>query len=150
MAAPQAVAVDQPAVPISERGDAATRALVQSDPQAVAAAATVCGTGYPLFRAVPLPARAGLDQRLATPFSHENGSKGCTILDNNVGASQYMYLHVCEIEGTGCDTGSENFTQYAGPVYVANSICSPVTAKMGANSSNLYIDLKTDYMFIYS
>ncbi|MGW7243260.1 hypothetical protein [Streptomyces sp. NPDC054804] len=147
MAAPQAVAVGQPAVSISHGADAATRALVQADPQAAVAAATVCGSGYTLFRAEPLPDGVDPSQRLATLYSYVNAGKGCAILDNNVGKSQYMYLHVCKVDGTGCDTDSGNFSEYAGPVNVASSVCAPVTAKMGQSSSSLYINFSSEYMF---
>ncbi|MEV6805440.1 hypothetical protein [Streptomyces sp. NPDC051132] len=147
MAAPQAVAAEEPAVSVSPRADATTRALVQDDPQAAVAAATVCGSGYTLFRAVPLPEGTDPNMRLATLFSYENAGKGCAILDNNVGASRYMYLHVCKVDGTGCATDSGNFSEYAGPVYVASSVCAPVTAKMGTSSSSLYINFKSEYMF---
>lgn len=58
-----------------------------------------------------------------------------------------MYLHVCKVDNTGCDTDSGNFTECAGPVYVAGSVCAPVTANMGQSSSSLYINLKSEYMF---
>ncbi|MFC9633314.1 hypothetical protein ACFTY8_29595 [Streptomyces mirabilis] len=147
MAVPQAVAVDQPVVPVAEAADATTRAMVKADPQAAVAAATVCGTGYKLFRAVPLPEGTDPRQRLAMLFSYENGGKGCAILDNNVGESQYMCLNVCKVDGTGCDKDSGNFFDYAGPVRVSSAGCAPVTAKMGQSPSSLYINFKTEYMF---
>ena len=146
-AGPQAMAAGQPAVPIAKAADAATRAIAKADPQPAAAAATVCGTGYSLFHAVPLPEGTDPNLRLATLYSYENGGKGCVILDNNVGKSQYMYLHMCKVDNTGCSTDSGNFTEYAGPLYVASAVCAPVTAKMGATSSNLYINYTTEYMF---
>ncbi|MES9523048.1 hypothetical protein [Streptomyces capoamus] len=147
LAVPQAMAADQPAAAVAKSADASTRALVKADPQAAAAAATVCGSGYTLFRAVPLPEGTDPNQRLATLFSYQNGSKGCAILDNNLGVSRYMYLHVCKVDGTGCATDSGSFTEYAGPVYVSASLCAPVTAKMGKSSSSLFFTFKTDYMF---
>ncbi|MEV0184696.1 hypothetical protein AB0I54_36265 [Streptomyces sp. NPDC050625] len=147
VAVPHAAAADRPAVSVSKRADVTTRSLVQTDPGAAAAAATVCGSGYKLFRAVPLPEGTDPNQRLATLFSYENNGKGCAILDNNVGVSQYMYLNVCKVDGTDCDKDSGNFTSYAGPVRVSKSVCAPVTAKMGKSSSNLYINFKSEYMF---
>ncbi|WP_405947820.1 hypothetical protein OG588_15610 [Streptomyces prunicolor] len=147
VAVPQAMAADQPAVPIAKTADAATRAIAKADPQPAAAAATVCGTGYSLFHAVPLPEGTDPNQRLATLFSYENNGKGCAILDNNVGVSRYMYLHMCKVDNTGCSTDSGNFSEYAGPLYVASDVCAPVTAKMGATSSSLYINYTTEYMF---
>lgn len=58
-----------------------------------------------------------------------------------------MYLHVCKVDGTGRDTDSGNFTEYAGPVYVASSVRAPVTAKMGTSWSSLDFTFKTEYMF---
>ncbi|WTP59967.1 hypothetical protein OHU07_25865 [Streptomyces phaeochromogenes] len=147
LTAPQAVAVDKPEVSISKDADATTRAIARADSAATVAAATVCGTGYTLQRAVPLPVGTDPGERLATLFSYGNGGKGCAILDNNFGSSQYMYLSVCKVGGTACDTDSGNFSQYAGPVYVSSFACAPVTAKMGRTSSNLYIDYKSSYVF---
>ncbi|WP_405692706.1 hypothetical protein [Streptomyces sp. NBC_01185] len=147
LGAPQAVASDVPAVAVSAKADATTLALAEEDPQATAAAATVCGTGYALNKAIPLPLGTDPDLRLATLFSYTNGGKGCAILDNNVGVSRYMYLKVCKVDGTGCDTDTGNFTQYAGPVYVSSIACAKVTAKMGTSSSNLSVNYSSDYVF---
>ncbi|WP_328675004.1 hypothetical protein [Streptomyces sp. NBC_00343] len=146
-AGPQAMAAGQPVVPVAKTADAATRAIARADPQAAAAAATVCGTGYSLFHAVPLPEGTDPNQRFATLFSYENNGKGCVILDNNVGVSRYTYVHVCKVDNTGCSTDSGNFSEYAGPLFVASAVCAPVTAKMGATSSSLYINYTTEYMF---
>ncbi|WP_327370811.1 hypothetical protein [Streptomyces sp. NBC_01217] len=154
LAAPQASAAERPsassenaAVQVAETADATTRAIAQSDPQAVAAAANVCGTGYTLSKGIPLPLGTDPQLRLATLFAYENGGKGCAILDNNVGASRYMYLKVCKVDGTGCDTDTGNFSEYAGPVYVSSFACAPVTAKMGTSSSSLFINYSSDYVF---
>ncbi|MFJ4921008.1 hypothetical protein [Streptomyces sp. NPDC088725] len=147
VAAPEAVAVDQPAVRVSAKADSTTRALVQDDPAAAAAAATVCGAGYTLSKGIPLPLGTDPSMRWGTLFAYENGGKGCAILDNNAGKAQYMYLSVCQALGTNCDTDSGNFSSYAGPVYVSSFACAPVTAKMGSSSSSLYIDYKSEYVF---
>ncbi|MFB7494061.1 hypothetical protein ACFC09_05045 [Streptomyces sp. NPDC056161] len=146
-AVPQASAVDQPTVKVSAKADSITRALAQADPVAAATAATACGSGYTLSKGIPLPLGVDPSLRLGTLFAYENGGNGCAILDNNVGKAQYMYLHVCKVDGTGCDTDTGNFTEYAGPVYVTSFACAPVTAKMGSTSSNLYIDYKSEYVF---
>ncbi|WP_344393218.1 hypothetical protein [Streptomyces vastus] len=129
----------------------AMAALGLAAPQASAASqasdANVCGSGYTLRKAVPLPVGTAPSERLATLFAYENGGKGCAILDNNAGNTEYMYLKVCKVNGTGCDTDSGNFSQYAGPVYVSSFACAPVTAKMGQTSSSLYIDYKSDRVF---
>ncbi|MFB6850077.1 hypothetical protein ACFCXS_35155 [Streptomyces sp. NPDC056373] len=128
-------------------------AAVLTAPQAVAAgqpaaaAANVCGTGYTLSKAIPLPLGTAPSERLATLFAYENGGKGCVILDNNVGKSRYMLVQVCKVGGTSCDKDSGNFTEYAGPVYVSSFACAPVTAKMGTSSSSLFINYKSDYVF---
>ncbi|MEU3885687.1 hypothetical protein [Streptomyces sp. NPDC029041] len=130
-------------------------AAVLTAPQAVAAeqsapaaaAANVCGTGYTLRKAIPLPLGTDPSERLATLFAYENGGKGCVILDNNVGQARYMFVQVCKVGGTSCDKDSGNFSEYAGPVYVSGFACAPVTAKMGTSSSSLYINYKSDYVF---
>ncbi|MBA6438361.1 MULTISPECIES: hypothetical protein [Streptomyces] len=151
LTAPQASAAERPSatdVKVSPLASAETKAFAKANPGPTAAAATVCGTGYSLNKAIPLPEGTDPSMRLATLFSYTNGSgKGCAILDNNYGASQYMYLKVCKVDGTGCDTDSGNFSEYAGPVYVSSIACAPVTAKMGKTSSSLYINYKSDYVF---
>ncbi|MFH8755553.1 hypothetical protein [Streptomyces atroolivaceus] len=147
LTAPQAVAADRPEVAVSGEADAMTLALAQEDPRTAAAAATVCGTGYTLSRAVPLPEGTDPGMRLATLFSYTNGAKGCAIMDNNVGVSRYMSLKICKVDGTGCDTDTGNFSQYAGPVYVSSIACAKVTAKMGTSSSSLFINYSSSYLF---
>ncbi|MFH8991094.1 hypothetical protein [Streptomyces sp. NPDC017940] len=155
--APQAVATDAPAAHVSKgspmayvakNADRTTLATAQADPQAVAAAANVCGAGYSLLKAIPLPLGTEPDMRLGTLFAYGNGGKGCAILDNNAGGKQYMYLKVCKTAGGSCDTDSGNFTDYAGPVRVSSFACAPVTAKMAKTSSSTpYINYKSDYVF---
>ncbi|MFI6275872.1 hypothetical protein [Streptomyces sp. NPDC050988] len=147
LVAPQAVALDAPRVPISKDADAVTRAVARADMSAAAAAANACGTGYTLRKGIPLPLGTDPDLRLATLFAYENGGKGCAILDNNVGASRYMYLKVCKAGGTACDPDEGNFSEYAGPVYVSSFACAPVTAKMGRTSSSLFINYSSSYVF---
>lgn len=157
LTAPQASAADRPAatdrpaaadVKVVPQASAETKAFAKANPGPTAAAANVCGTGYSLNKAIPLPEGTDPGMRLATLFSYINNSgKGCAILDNNYGAAQYMYLKVCKVDGTGCDTDTGNFSEYAGPVYVSSIACAPVTAKMGKTSSSLYINYKSDYVF---
>ncbi|MGA5898578.1 hypothetical protein [Streptomyces venetus] len=125
----------------------APQAVAAEQPAPAAAAATVCGTGYTLSKAIPLPVGTDPGERLATLFAYENGGKGCVILDNNVGQSRYMLVQVCKVGGTSCDKDAGNFSEYAGPVYVSSFACAPVTAKMGSSSSSLYINYKSDYVF---
>ncbi|MGW6056020.1 hypothetical protein [Streptomyces sp. NPDC055189] len=143
LATPQAVATDRPELRIAPDATASAQAFAEDNPEAVAAAATVCGSGYAFRNAVALPDST----RLGTLFVYENGGKGCAILDNNTGESEYMYLKICKVGGTGCDTDSGNFSEYAGPVYVSSFACAPVTAKMGETSSRLYINYKSDRLF---
>jgi hypothetical protein len=147
--APQAAASDKPEVQISKNADAGTMAFSRANPEAVAAAATVCGSGFDkVNRAIPLPKGTDPRLRLATLFTYINSSgKGCAILDNNRGIAQYMYLKVCEADRTNCDADSGTFSQYAGPVRVPSIACAPVTAKMGQSASRLYINYTSDYAF---
>ncbi|KAK2763894.1 hypothetical protein FQN54_009512 [Arachnomyces sp. PD_36] len=124
--------------------------LAKRDPELHAratAAATVCGSGYSFQDAIPLPEGTDPDMRLAMLFSYENNGNGCAILDNNTGPSQYMYIRVCNVDGSSCDTDSGTFSEYAGPVYVKSFACAEVTAKMGETSGSLYIDYQSDYVF---
>ncbi|MFC5144549.1 hypothetical protein [Streptomyces aureoversilis] len=147
-ATPYAVASDVPGMRVAADADATTRAIAQTEPQVVEAAATVCGAGYTLRKAVPLPLGDPPRERLATLFAYENSGKGCAILDNNIGSKRYMYLKVCKVGGSSCDTNSGNFTEYAGPVRVSNFACAPVTAKMAKTSSSTpFINYKSDYVF---
>ncbi|MER6695120.1 hypothetical protein [Streptomyces minutiscleroticus] len=145
--APQAVAVDGPVVQVASDADAVTKAIARTAPEATAAAANVCGADYTLSKGIPLPLGTDPSLRLGTLFAYENGGNGCVILDNNYGSAQYMYLKVCKVGGTSCDTDTGNFSSYAGPVYVNSFACAPVTAKMGKSSSSLYIDYKSDRVF---
>ncbi|MEV5987616.1 hypothetical protein AB0L85_21805 [Streptomyces sp. NPDC052051] len=147
VAVPQASAADRPVVKVSAEADPITRALVQADPAAAAVAATYCGSGYELSKGIPLPLGTDPGMRLGTLFAYENGGNGCVVLDNNMGKAQYMYLQICKLGGTSCDTDTGNYSQYAGPVYVSSFSCAPVTAKMGSSSSSLYINYKSDYVF---
>ncbi|MFE1959504.1 hypothetical protein [Streptomyces sp. NPDC059479] len=148
LAAPQATAAPKPTPSIAKTADAQTRAFAEANPQILAAAATACGAGYDTVNhAIPLPVGTDPQLRLATLFTYTNGNAGCTILDNNVGATRYMYLQVCKLGGTPCDTDSGNFSQYAGPVYVSSFVCARVTAKMGTSSTSLSINYATDYAF---
>ncbi|KAL2814683.1 hypothetical protein BDW59DRAFT_176384 [Aspergillus cavernicola] len=109
--------------------------------------ATICGSGYSLRKAIPLPKGVDPDKRKATLFAYENNGKGCVFLDNNVGKAQYMSIKVCKVTGSSCDTDAGSFSQYAGPVYVSSFACAPVTAKMGSSSSSLYVNYKDEYVF---
>lgn len=110
------------------------------------AAATVCGSGYKLRGATPLPKGTDPNMRLGNLFAYTKGNKGCVMLDNNTGPNQYMYLRACSLKDK-CDKDSGKFSEYAGPVYTPESVCSEVIAKMGKSSSNLYIDYKSEYVF---
>lgn len=120
----------------------------EADGATIAArAATVCGSAYEFQSAIPLPEGTDPNLRLGTLFSYIGNGKGCLILDNNVGASRYMYLSLCEWDGSNCDKDSGTFSQYAGPVYLENFACAKVKAKMGKSSSSLFIDYESEYVF---
>ncbi|KUF20296.1 hypothetical protein AT728_30930 [Streptomyces silvensis] len=133
---------------MSKDADRTTRVTAQADPRAAVAAANVCGSGYSLRKAIPLPVGDDPRERLATLFAYENGSKGCVILDNNQGSKQYMYVKICKVGGGSCDTDSGDFTEYAGPVRVSSFACAPVTAKMAKTSSSTpYVNYKSDRVY---
>ncbi|KAL5364712.1 hypothetical protein BJX96DRAFT_179208 [Aspergillus floccosus] len=126
---------------------AAAASLHTRDDAALAArAATLCGSGYELDQAIPLPKGTDPDQRLATLYSYI-GEHGCLFLDNNVGKSQYMYLRLCEWDDTNCKKDTGYYSQYAGPVYLDNFACAKVTARMGGSSGSLYVDYDSDRVF---
>lgn len=56
-------------------------------------AATLCGPGYKLQKAVVLPEGIGLDLRVATLLAYENDAgEKCVILDNSSGNMMDMDL----------------------------------------------------------
>lgn len=124
----------------------ATASLTERDAALAARAATLCGSGYELDRAIPLPHGTEPSQRLATLYSYI-GDHGCLVLDNNVGKSQYMSLRLCEWDNTNCKTDTGHYSQYAGPLYLDNFACAKVTARMGGSSGSLYVDYKSERVF---
>ncbi|MEI5100230.1 hypothetical protein RB200_18985 [Streptomyces sp. PmtG] len=69
-------------------------------------------------------------------------------LVNKMGSPQYVHLEVCESGGGGCDSLSDNVTNYSKPIRVSNSDCAPVTAKMAETpTSKPYVDFKAKDVF---
>ncbi|MGP3952855.1 hypothetical protein [Streptomyces sp. 7N604] len=148
--APQAVASDKPDVKVAQSANAQTKAYAQANPEVVSAAATVCGSGYELSTVTPLPKGTDPSMRHATLFNYTKGGNdhGCSIMDNNLGATRHMKLKVCNWKKTVCDTDEGNFSQYAGPVYTSEPVCAHVTAQMWSSSGTLYINYGTDYAYL--
>ncbi|UQA96704.1 hypothetical protein [Streptomyces halobius] len=148
--APQASAADVPVVPVAKNANAQTKAIARANPQIVSAAATVCGSGYELSRATPLPKGIDPAKRHATLFSYTKGGNdyGCSIMDNNLGAARHMKLKVCNWQGTACDTDEGNFSQYAGPVYTSNPVCAPVTGQMWFTDGTLNVNYRSEYEYL--
>ncbi|SCK60014.1 hypothetical protein YWIDRAFT_03913 [Streptomyces sp. SceaMP-e96] len=71
------------------------RAIAEADPDAVAATATLCGSGYKLDYAERLPDA----RRFGTLFAYTKfttGSPGvCVLFDNNTGSAKHMKLKLC-------------------------------------------------------
>ncbi|PJE96519.1 hypothetical protein CUT44_18720 [Streptomyces carminius] len=139
LTAPQASAVNAAeilGVRVSASADAGTHAIAAADPQAVQAAANLCGSGYSLNYAERLPD----ERRFGTLFTYENGRNSvCAIFDNNLGVRKYMKLKLCDNRVNGvCKTDEGNFTQYAGPVRITSDAaqCSKVTAIMKDSASS--------------
>ncbi|MEI5132783.1 hypothetical protein RB199_11980 [Streptomyces libani] len=147
LTAPQATAQDSPSsgpgiagtgVLLSEEGakDARTRAIAEADPDAVAATATLCGSGYKLDYAERLPDA----RRFGTLFAYTKfttGSPGvCVLFDNNTGSAKHMKLKLCPNKtGATCKVDEGTYSRYAGPLKYENSNgryvqCSMVTALM--------------------
>ncbi|MEV0847678.1 hypothetical protein AB0J21_17715 [Streptomyces sp. NPDC049954] len=154
---PTATAAEAPApsgtvaAPISAKADAEARAFAADNSAAVAAATTVCGTGYEFTDAKQLP---NADNRYGTLFFYMKGNSACAILDNNTpGGANYMDLKMYPGDtpsAGGRDYG--NFSEYAGPVYSSTLAqggrCVTITALMKneAGTSNL-INWKGGYVF---
>lgn len=144
LTAPQVAAAVQPAPAIAAKADQSTRAIAAQDPVAAVAAATVCGTGYNLYKAVQLPD----ESRKGTLFVYVKGSNPasndaptCAIFDNNTGSTKWMKLKLCSnYTADGCASDEGNFSQYAGPVYRTRGGCGTVTSLMkNTSSSSTYI-----------
>ncbi|MFJ8022372.1 hypothetical protein [Streptomyces sp. NPDC096311] len=144
LTAPQVAAADQPVPSISVKADKNARAIASENPVAVVAAATVCGTGYNLYKAEQLPDAS----RLGTLFVYVKGSNPasndaptCAIFDNNTSGAKWMKLKLCSnYTAEGCASDEGNFSEYAGPVYRAHGGCGTVTALMkNSSSSSTYL-----------
>ncbi|GAA3794927.1 hypothetical protein GCM10022403_031050 [Streptomyces coacervatus] len=131
LAAPQALAQDSPSAAL----DLQTRALAAADPAAVRAGVTLCGSGYKLATAEPLPD----SRRFGTLFTYIKEvtapakSGACAVFDNNLGARKHMKLKLCS---STCKADEGNFSNYAGPVKIESNDsgfqprCVMVTALM--------------------
>ncbi|MFF4401767.1 hypothetical protein [Streptomyces sp. NPDC001480] len=138
--APQVAAADQPVPSVSVKADKNTKAIAAAQPTAVAAAATVCGTGYNLYKAEQLPDAS----RKGTLFVYVKGSNPasndaptCAILDNNTTTAKWMKIKLCSnYTAEGCAQDSGTFSEYAGPVYRNHGGCGTVTSLMKSSSSS--------------
>ncbi|WP_436766872.1 hypothetical protein [Streptomyces sp. URMC 123] len=138
---------------VAAKADAQTRQYAKANPQAVAQAATVCGAGYELSMAKPLPDGTDPRMRFATLFAYTKGGNdnGCAILDNNAGGPRKMNIKVCNGvtgDSSKCDDDPGTFSQYAGPVYTAHPVCAKVTATMADSSGRPWINYSTEYAFL--
>lgn len=141
MAAPQVAAADRPVPSISVKADKNTKAIAAAQPTAAAAGATVCGTGYKLYKAVILPD----ESRKGTLFVYVKGSNPasndaptCAILDNNMsGGAKWMKIKLCSnYTAEGCASDAGTYSEYAGPVYRDHGGCGTVTSLMKTSSSS--------------
>lgn len=119
LTSPQVVAADRPVPSVSAQADKHTKAIAAAQPNAVTAAATVCGSGYHLYSADMLPDAS----RKATLFVYVKGSNPasndaptCAILDNNTGSAKWMKLKLCSnYTADGCASDEGTFSQYSKP-----------------------------------
>ncbi|MGQ4418148.1 hypothetical protein ACN6LA_004700 [Streptomyces sp. SAS_269] len=138
--APQVAAADQPVPRISVKADRHTNAIAAAQPTAAAAGATVCGTGYKLYKADMLPDAS----RKATLFVYVKGSNPasndaptCAILDNNTSGAKWMKIKLCSnYTAEGCASDAGTYSEYAGPVYRNHGGCGTVTSLMKTSSSS--------------
>lgn len=115
--------------------DPQTRALAAADPAAVQAGSSLCGSGYKLATAEPLPD----SRRFGTLFTYIKEvrapakSGACAVFDNNLGAKKHMKLKLC---WSTCKVDEGKFSDYAGPVKIESNDsnfqprCVMVTALM--------------------
>ncbi|MEU3556028.1 hypothetical protein [Streptomyces fragilis] len=110
---------------VSAKASSQTKAFAEDNAELVSAMATVCGSGYSLTAADPMPLGVDPGMRLGTLFNYENSgsTSACAILDNNTGATRYMVLESCPSTGPEhsdfCDVDKGDFSQYAGPTYTS-------------------------------
>jgi opacity protein-like surface antigen len=138
--APQVAAADQPVPGISVKADQHTKAIAAAHPTAAAAGATVCGTGYALYKADQLPD----SRRFATLFVYVKGSNPasndaptCAILDNNASGAKWMKIKLCSnYTAEGCASDAGVYSQYAGPVYRNHGGCGTVTSLMSSTTTS--------------
>ncbi|MFE3634783.1 hypothetical protein [Streptomyces sp. NPDC059168] len=139
-AAPQVAAADRPVPAVSAEADGHTNAIAAAQPTAAAAGATVCGTGYKLYKAQILPDAS----RKATLFVYVKGSNPasndaptCAILDNNTSGAKWMKIKLCSnYTAEGCASDAGTYSQYAGPVYRKHGGCGTVTSLMKTSSGS--------------
>ncbi len=150
--APQASAVEQPVpgVKISAKASKETVAFAKASPKVAASGANVCGAGYVLNSAVPLPKGTDPKMRLATLFNYTKGGNdsGCSIYDNNTGKAQNMYLQVCASMKGACQEDKGRFSEYAGPVRTNEPVCATVTAYITTSSGVRIADYKSEYAYL--
>lgn len=140
VAAPQVAAADRPVPSISVKADKHTKAIAAAQPTAAAAGATVCGTGYKLYKAEQLPD----ESRKGTLFVYVKGSNPasndaptCAILDNNTSGAKWMKIKLCSnYTAEGCASDAGTYSEYAGPVYRNHGGCGTVTSLMKTSSSS--------------
>ncbi|MDF3290163.1 hypothetical protein [Streptomyces silvisoli] len=152
LAAPQAVAaVNSPLssqVRLAPNADAKAKAFAASHSRQVAAAQTVCGSGYSFATGYALPTP---QERFGTLFIYSKGSWAgpdapvCAVFDNNLGIPRWMKLKICDnrVDVT-CHSDEGNYSQYAGPVYMSPNDCGTITALMkNSASDSVYIVNRT-------
>ncbi|MFF9793073.1 hypothetical protein [Streptomyces bacillaris] len=97
--------------------------------------ANLCGSGYLLEYAEQLPD----SRRFGTLFTYQKKTSpfaSCAIFDNNLGTAKYMKLKLCPNQlSKPCSVDEGTFSQYAGPVRVADGMCAEVTAIMKNSKS---------------
>ncbi|MGW7007886.1 hypothetical protein ACWGCW_35090 [Streptomyces sp. NPDC054933] len=131
------MAADSPAtahVRLAPGATAHTKALATKYAPEVAAAQTVCGSGYGFANAYALPDNS---ERFGTLFIYSIGRDSgpsapvCAIFDNNTTSAKWMKLEICNnrVPAT-CHTDANYYSQYAGPVYMNPNDCGTITTLM--------------------
>lgn len=123
-------------VKVAASANAYTHSVAATEAKAAQAATLLCGAGYTLYNADPLPSASN---RLGMLFTYYKGGLGpgdyaCAVFDNNTSGAKWMKLKMCENKATNprCDTDEGTFSDYAGPVHMNN--CPTFTALMKTSS----------------
>lgn len=112
---------DGVAVRLAAGADTATAEAAASNPQAVAAASTVCGGSYNTLAYIDASLPGDTGAVSGSMAAYVGGGYLCIVFYNQTpGGANWMYLQACPgtTTSTACGYDSGTFSSYAGPVYI--------------------------------